>query len=86
MFAWVKADFEWLQQGYSIKVVQEDPVTLKLVPRSASEKDYLNHLRIVFAADLRYVNTVEIHEADGDFTRIRFINIVVNGPRRKELF
>jgi len=86
VFAWVRADFEWLEQGYSIRVVQEDPVALKLVPRSVSEKDYLNHLRIVFAADLSHVSIVEIHEADGDFTRIRFINIVVNGPRRKDLF
>ena len=86
VFAWVRADFEWLEQGYRINVVQENPVVLKLVPRSASEKDYLNHLRIVFADDLSHVRMVEIHEADGDFTRIRFKNIVVNGPRRKDLF
>jgi outer membrane lipoprotein-sorting protein len=86
VFAWVRADFEWLEQGYRISVVQEDPVALKLVPRATSEQDYLHHLRIVFADDLSHVRMVEIHEADGDFTRIRFENIVVNGPRRKELF
>lgn len=86
VFAWTRADFVWLEQGYNIRVVQENPVTLNLFPRSASEKDYLDHLRIVFAADLSHVNTVEIHEVDGDFTRIRFMNIVLNGPRRKDLF
>jgi hypothetical protein len=76
----------WLKKRYHIRVVEEHPVTLKLLPRSASEKEYLDHLRIVFAADLRHVNIVEIHEADGDFTRIRFMNIVLNGPKRKDLF
>jgi outer membrane lipoprotein-sorting protein len=86
VFAWVSADFAWLEQGYRIRLVREDPVTLKLVPRSASEKDYLHHIRIVFAADLSHVSVVEIHQTDGDFTRITFRNIVVNGTRRKDLF
>ncbi|MCP4666133.1 MAG: outer membrane lipoprotein carrier protein LolA [Deltaproteobacteria bacterium] len=86
VFAWVRADFEWLERGYRIRVVQEDPVVLKLVPLSSSEKNYLNHLRIVFASDLSHVRIVEIHERDGDFTRLRFMNIVVNGPRPKDLF
>lgn len=86
LFAWVRADFEWLEQGYHITVLEENPVALKLVPISSSARKYLDHLLIFFAADCSHVTTVEIHEADGDYTRIRFVNMVVNGALQKDLF
>jgi outer membrane lipoprotein-sorting protein len=83
---WIKADFQRLGQEYHIAVLKEHPVTLRVKPRSASARAYLDHLQIVFAADLKSLRMIEIHGADGDLTRIQFFNTVVNGPRGKDWF
>jgi len=65
-------------------VLEESPVALRLEPRQAA--GFLRHLLITFSADGRYVRSVELHEKDGDFTRIRFVNTQVNKPLAAELF
>lgn len=86
VFSWAKADFKRLQKQYRIQVLGDEPVDLKLDPKSAREKKYLDHLRIVFAADASHVRTVEVHEPDGDFTAIRFFNTQINAPLPDSLF
>lgn len=86
LLAWARADFGWLRRQYRIEVEAAAPATLRLEPRAAGAGAYLDHLRIVFSADDRYVETVEVFEADGDFTRIRFTHTVVNGPVDEGLF
>jgi outer membrane lipoprotein-sorting protein len=84
LFAWARADFSWLRKEYRISVLEESPVTLRLEPRLAV--GFLQHLLITFSADGRYVRSVELHEKDGDFTRIRFVNTLVNKQLAAELF
>jgi outer membrane lipoprotein-sorting protein len=86
LFAWARADFGWLKSEYRISVLSQAPVALKLEPRSAVTAGFLNHLLINFSADGRYVKSVEVHEKDGDFTRIRFVNTAVNKPLQADLF
>ncbi len=86
LFAWAKADFQWLNKEYKISVLDESPVTLRLEPRSAATAGFLHHLLITFSADSKYVRSVELHEKDGDFTRIRFVNTLVNKPLQGDLF
>jgi outer membrane lipoprotein-sorting protein len=89
LFAWARADFAWLEQEYRISVLSvlsEAPVALRLEPRSAAVAGFLHHLLITFSADGRYVRSVELHELDGDYTRINFINTAVNKPLSAELF
>ncbi len=86
LFAWAKADFQWLKKEYRISVLSESPVALRLEPRSAASAEFLHHLLINFSADGRYVRSVELHEKDGDFTRIRFVNTAVNKPLSADLF
>lgn len=86
VFSWAKADFKRLQKQYRIQVIGDEPVDLKLDPKSAREKKYLDHLRIVFAADASHVRTVEVHEPGGDFTAIRFFNTQINAPLPDSLF
>ena len=57
-----------------------------LLPISPQEKKYLDHLLITFAADASYVAAVEVHEPDGDFTRIQFLNTRINNPLHDSLF
>ena len=86
LFAWARADFTWLKREYRITVLDEAPAALRLEPRSGATAGFLNHLLISFSADGRYVKSVEVHEKDGDFTRIKFLNTQVNKPLQAELF
>ena len=86
LFAWARADFQWLQKEYRISVIDDSPVALRLEPRSAATAGFLHHLLINFSADGRYVRSVELHEKDGDFTRIRFVNTAVNKQLKADLF
>jgi len=76
LLAWTRADFPKLRQEYRISVVTEAPVVLRLQP--LAEGGPIGHLLIAFAADASHVTRVEIHDRDGDFTRLTFVNTVVN--------
>ncbi len=86
LFAWARADFARLQREYRITLLSESPVSLRLEPLSPATAGFLDHLLITFNPDGRYVRTVEVHEKDRDFTRIRFINTFVNRPLEPDLF
>lgn len=86
VFAWARADFDKLQVRYRIQVVDDHPVDLKLYPKSSDEKKYLYYIRIVFAPDTSHAQRVEIHEPDGDFTKISFTKMTINGPLPDSLF
>jgi outer membrane lipoprotein-sorting protein len=86
LLAWTKADFGWIEQRYIISVVKEDPIALKLTPRSSKEKKYIDHILISFEADTHYTNAVDIIEKGGDSTRITFFNMLINNSPKKELF
>lgn len=86
LFAWAGAQFGPLESQYRITVLGEHPVSLRLEPAGASLAGYLEYLKIDFSADDRHVQRVEVHEKGGDFTRIEFVNGVVNGPLAADLF
>ena len=86
ILAWTKADFTWVEQRYTVSVVKEDPIVLKLVPRSSKEKKYIDHILISFEADTHYTNVVDIIEKGGDSTRIKFLNMIINNSPQRELF
>lgn len=85
LFAWARADFGWLKKEFRITVLSDSPAALRLEPKSAGA-GFLSHLLLNFSNDGRYVKSVEVHEKDGDFTRIKFQNTVVNKPLKEELF
>lgn len=86
VFAWAQADFKWLQNRYRIEVLNAKPVDLKLSPILSQEKKYVDHLRITFTREVSHVQIVEVHEPDGDFTRIRFLDPKINEPLEDSLF
>jgi outer membrane lipoprotein-sorting protein len=86
ILAWTKADFMWIEQRYAVLFVREDPIILKLVPRSSKEKKYIDHILISFEADTNYANAVDIVEKGGDSTRLRFFNMIINNSPQREFF
>jgi len=85
LFAWAKADLDWLHKHYEIGVTQQQPIQLCLLPL-AENNGFLDHLLITFSPDASYVASVEIHESDGDYTRINFKKTVVNGCIDSDIF
>jgi outer membrane lipoprotein-sorting protein len=86
ILAWTKADFTWIEHRYAVIVVKEDPIVLKLVPKSSKERKYIDHILISFEADTNYANAVDIVEKGGDSTRIGFFNMIINNSPQRELF
>jgi outer membrane lipoprotein-sorting protein len=86
VFLWMDADFDRLEKMYRIEILKEVPATIKLTPLRDAGSEALACLTIVFSRDLSHVTTVEIHEKDGDFTKISFSNALINGPLLKKLF
>lgn len=84
LLSWARADFARLRKEYRLSLVSEKPVVLRLDP--LAKGGVLSHLLIGFAAAETHVEKVEIHDRDGDFTRIRFLAATVNAPVAKELF
>jgi outer membrane lipoprotein-sorting protein len=84
--AWTRADFTWLEKRYRIAVLEETPYSLKLIPLSLQEKKFLAYITIAFSEDWTHVRSVELHEKGGDFTRLRFINTLLNPSLPKDLF
>jgi len=85
LLAWARPDFPWLRAHYRIRLEGTAPVRLRLDP-SFDTGGLIDHLLIVFAADGSHVQQVELHEKDGDYTRLRFEHTVVNGPLAGDLF
>ena len=86
LFYITSADFDELDKSYIITVLEEKPAVLKLIPSSKGWKKYLGHLMLFFSIGDSPLHTVEIHEPDGDFTRIRFENTIINQPIQPDMF
>ncbi len=86
LLAWARADLEGLARQYRLTVVAADPPTVRLVPLAAGATAYVEEVLVTFAGDARHVAAVEVREAGGDLTRIRFSHVVVNGPLAPDLF
>ncbi|MEA3333477.1 MAG: outer membrane lipoprotein carrier protein LolA [Pseudomonadota bacterium] len=92
--AWTTADFDFLQKEYVLTLLgsevhsesnsnlslNAEPPSLKLVPREAAARRLVASLEITFSADYRYVTRIVIREADGDYTTIKFIDVIINQP------
>jgi outer membrane lipoprotein-sorting protein len=86
ILAWAKPDFPWLRKEYRVRVLSEEPLSLRLDPRNGQAVGAPDHLRIVLDAEGKHVRTVEIREKDGDSTQIRFVDTLLNRPIPPSLF
>lgn len=96
--AWTTADFAFLQKEYILTLLDSElnpqfspelnsePPSLKLVPREAAARRLVASLEITFSADYRYVTRIVIREADGDYTAINFLDVIINQPLPEESF
>lgn len=78
LLAWAQLDTDWLRSRYRIELRSEQPVVFQLFPRDPGEANFIESLQVHFAADLRYVETVEMDEKGGDKTLLRFQDVQLN--------
>jgi len=86
IFAWIRADFETIQKEYEIRLVSENPLSLALIPLLEMEKTFIDRVILSFSKDMKTVRSVDIHETDGDASRIRFSDIRINPPLNSGMF
>lgn len=77
LFAWVRADFDWLGKRFDISVVGSSPVELSLKPVPGAAAERLERIRATFSRDLDHLDAIEILEAGGDRMVITFVNVRV---------
>ena len=86
LLAWTTFDLPWLLREYEMKLESRTPTVLSLTPRQSGTAAVLESLIIEFSPESDTVRRLELHEPDGDFTRIIFANTTVNGPVDPALF
>jgi outer membrane lipoprotein-sorting protein len=86
LFAFATMDFDALKEQFQITLLEEDPAVILLTPHSVDMQDYIQSLQVTIAPGGRHVETVKMNESDGDYTTIRFSNVVTNVTLQKDLF
>ncbi len=86
LLAWAGVDLDRLGTRFAIEVVRAEPPVLRLTAKDERLGDYLHELRIHFAADLRSVIRVELHEPGGDATVLDFLNTKLNESLPEGIF
>ena len=86
LLAWARVDIDWLRSRYRIELLAAQPIRLQLFPLDQGEAGFIEQLQILFAADSGHVELVEMHEAGGDKTLLRFEQVQINQPLPAEAF
>ncbi|CCO23428.1 LolA family protein [Maridesulfovibrio hydrothermalis] len=79
ILAWTTMNISWLDSVYTIKVTNYSPAVMELTPRSALAKDFLSLIKIFFSPDATHLQGIELHVPGGDYTKINFSDIEING-------
>ncbi len=86
LLAWARVDIDWLRSRYRIELLAEQPIRLQLFPLDQGEAGFIEQLQILFSADNSHVALVEMHEAGGDKTLLRFEQVQINQPLPEKAF
>ena len=86
ILAWTTMNIPWLQSLYEIKVSKFSPAAMKLTPKSGKTRQFLSLIRIFFAPDATHLQSIELHEPGGDYTKIIFKNVQLNQKLDQNIF
>ncbi len=78
LLAWARVDLEWLEQGYGMEVIDNEPIVLRLTPLDTAEAELVNYIQVTFAPLQGHVSDVLVMEQSGDSTRLRFEDVRIN--------
>jgi outer membrane lipoprotein carrier protein len=77
MLAWIRFDRDWIESRYTIRLEEQNGLTLILTPKSADARAVLASLAISFADD-GIARSIVLREAAGGSTVIRLHNVAIN--------
>ncbi len=86
LLAWARFDLDWLKERYRIELFSEQPLTLRLVPLDQGEAGFITDIEIVFDDQRSHVQSLQLNEQEGDWTRLEFTALEVNSVLGDELF
>lgn len=78
LLAWARVDIDWLESRYRIELLSQQPARLQLFPLDQGEADFIEQLQILFSENSSHVKQVEMYEAGGDKTLLRFEEVLLN--------
>lgn len=77
---WMNLDPEAILASYQVSIIQEKPLTLKVVPKRGGARKMIQFLQVEFSPDGRTVNRVILREPESE-TSLTFSQILLNRPR-----
>jgi outer membrane lipoprotein-sorting protein len=86
LLLWTELDLDKLRRSYDIELAKRKPVSLRLTPRGAAARQFVDHLCVTFSSDARTVTEVAIFETGGDSTLLRFFDTEIDRPLSDALF
>ncbi|WP_319776891.1 outer membrane lipoprotein carrier protein LolA [Maridesulfovibrio sp.] len=86
ILAWTTMNIPWLQSLYNIKVTNFSPAVMELTPKSSKARQFLNLIRIFFSPQATHLESIELHEPGGDYTKITFSNVQLNQKIPQDIF
>jgi outer membrane lipoprotein carrier protein len=79
LLGWIGADTEAIRRDYEPSILGQEPLELRLVPRSAQVREVVEELHIRLDGN-GVVSRVLLKEAGGGMTRLDFSDSRLNGP------
>lgn len=74
---WLSGDLTSLSRDYVVRVEQESPPVLTFTPRAAATS-FLTSITLHVRDDVRYIRAVDLVEAGGDSSTLRFDRVRLN--------
>ncbi|WP_419784206.1 LolA family protein [Maridesulfovibrio sp.] len=86
ILAWTTMNIQWIEKMYRLKVTDYSPAVMELTPRSSKAGEFLKLIRIYFAPQATHLQSIELHEPGGDYTKILFSNVRLNQKLPQNIF
>lgn len=86
LIAWSNLDMDWLQKKYNIKIVQNEPLVLELVPKSEGMGQVFNRLIIKLKKNKGLIREIVLHEKGADWTKVLFEDTEINKNLPSNIF
>lgn len=86
LIAWSNLDINWLQKKYHIKIVQNEPLILELIPKSEGMGQVFNRLIIRLKKNKGLIREIVLHEKGADWTKVLFKDTEINKVLPSNIF
>ncbi len=79
MTAWYSGKYIQLLEHYAMEVESENPIVLRFTPLpDTMSEDVIDRLTVTFREDERYIEKLEIREANDSISTLRFRDVLLN--------